>query len=445
MDVPFARSGVALALTLCALAATALTAPSSLAGPAAASARQATSGLLDGVNIVGLGYDSLPQEADRAIAYARQLNVRVVRTDVPWAIMEPAEPKAIDAHALAFTDRLIIDAAAAGIGVVMTVSGTPCWASSAPPSLLRSCSLRRQGAANTWPPSAPAAYAAFVAYLAGRYGSRLAAIEIWNEPDQANEDYFGGPHKAQRYAAVLRAAYTAIKQADPTVRVLAGSLVGSNGVFLRALYAAGVKGFYDGLSVHFYNLTLGSLRSIHEVQLANGDATPLWLDEFGWTSCWPRRRTEQEQACVTAPIQAANLGVLLRTLAQTPWVAAAEVYKLQNSPAEDFGLLSANGARKPAFTTLARLLPTLSGGLGTVSLRLGRSGSRVLASGTGPVGDFMLLEAFQGAVLRYRAVFTLDRFNRFSIPLPSVLGTHGLRVRVYQYWSGPGRAAQKSI
>ncbi len=74
---------------------------------------------------------------------------------------------------------------------------------------------------------------------------------------------------------MLRAAYPAIKQANPNVPVLAGSLVGSNGVFLRALYAAGIKGYYDGLAVHFYNLTLGSLRAIHEVQLANGDTKPL--------------------------------------------------------------------------------------------------------------------------------------------------------------------------
>ena len=104
--------------------------------------------------------------------------------------------------------------------------------------------------ANAWPPSNPATYAAFVAYLAQRYGTRLAAIEVWNEPDQANQAYFAGPEKPQRYAAMLRAAYPAIKQANPNVPVLAGSLVGANGVFLRALYAAGIKGYYDGLAVH---------------------------------------------------------------------------------------------------------------------------------------------------------------------------------------------------
>ena len=36
--------------------------------------------------------------------------------------------------------------------------------------------------------------------------------------------------------------------------VLAGSFVGGNGKWLQALYAAGIKGHYDALSVHFYDL-----------------------------------------------------------------------------------------------------------------------------------------------------------------------------------------------
>jgi hypothetical protein len=39
----------------------------------------------------------------------------------------------------------------------------------------------------------------------------------------------------------------------------------------------------------------------------------------------------------------------------------------------------------------------------------------------------------------------LNRFNRYALRLPSVLGTSGLRVRVYQYWAGLGRAAQRTI
>ena len=45
-------------------------------------------------------------------------------------------------------------------------------------------------------------------------------------------------------------------------------------------------------------------------------------------------------------------------------------------------------------------------------------------------------------VLRYRALFILDRFDHYSIPLPRVLGTSGIHVRVFQYWAGPARAAE---
>jgi polysaccharide biosynthesis protein PslG len=432
--------GAALALGLCMLA---LLAPSGDAKRAPGA--HAPTQPLGGLNIVGL-YASVPlAQADREIASAHELHAKVVRAEIPWSVMEPSVSNQIDPRALAFTDRLVGDAAASGIRVILFVDSTPCWASSARASLLRECRPGDSSKANAWPPISPSTYAAFVAYLAQRYGTRLAAIEVWNEPDQANQAYFAGPDKPQRYAAILRAAYPAIKRANRAVRVLAGSIVGANGVFLRALYIAGIKGYYDGLAVHFYTLTLASLRSIHEVQLANGDTKPVWLDEFGWSSCYPQHKTQQQQACVTKQTQATNLTNTFRALAHTPYVAAAVVYKLQDSPQEEFGVLSTSGGRKPAFAALARVFASPFGRVSPVTLSLRRHGGRVLASGSGPVGDYMELEGFQGNVLRYRALFVLNRFNRYSIALPSVLGASGLRVRIYQYWAGTGMAAQRNI
>lgn len=408
-------------------------------------AHRSSAAPLGGVNITNLSYSSELTQADRAIADARALHVKLVRTEVPWSVLEPRGADRLDPSALAFADRLVADAAASGIGVIMTVDSTPCWASSAPTSLLRVCTPDRANAASAWPPAAPGSYGAFVAYLARRYGSRLAAIEIWNEPDQGNEHYFAGPDKPQRYAEVLKAAYKAIKRASPNLPVLAGSLVGSNGAFLRALYAVGIKGYYDGLAVHFYTLVLASLRAIHEVQLANGDTKPLWLDEFGWSSCWPREHQQQEQACVTAPVQATNLANTFRALSRTPYIAAEIVYQLEGSAREDFGVLGAGGGRKPAFTSLSRALLSPLSSPSPVVLGLKRRRGRVIASGSGPVGDYMELEAFQGPTLRYKALFVLDRFNRYSIVLPRVLGTHGLRVRVFQYWAGTAKSAQRGI
>jgi hypothetical protein len=398
---------------------------------------------LGGVNIAGLSNVADGPRAHAEIAAAVRLHAKVVRIEVPWSTFEPTDAR-IDPVALAGTDRLMADATAAGIRVIAIVDSTPCWASSAPASVLRRCNVHRAGRANAWPPRHAAGYASFVAFLAQRYGTRLAAIEVWNEPDQINQLYFAGPHKAVRYATILKAAYRAIKQANPQVTVLAGSIVGSNGVFLRALYAAGIKGYYDGLAVHYYTLVLAALREIHEVQLQNGDPTPLWLDEFGWSSCYPRHRLEQEQACVTPAIQARNLASALHSLARAPYVAATVVYDLQDNRSEQFGMLTAGGGRKPAFAALAGALANPLANPPAVALSLRTAGGRTVASGSAPVGDVMQLEVFQGSVARYRALFTLDRFNRYSLALPAVLGTSGLRVRVFQWWAGAARDAQAS-
>ena len=399
---------------------------------------------LAGVSLTELPFGAPAARVNQEIARARSLDAHAIRVAIPWSTIEPRQGQ-IEPRALAFTDHLVSQASAEGIKVVALTLSTPCWASSAPPSLLATCRPGQNGKAQAWPPSHPNTYGSFVAFLAARYGSKLAAIEVWNEPDQANEDYFAGPNKAQRYAAVLRAAYPAIKHADPAMPVLGGSLVGSNGAFLRALYAAGIKGYYDGLSVHFYNLVLASLRNIHEVQLANGDSKPLWLNEFGWSSCWPRQRIQQEQGCVTKQAQAANLKNVFHSLARTPWVAAEMVYELRGSRSEDFGVLSETGAQKPSFGALRSVFVSPLGKPSPVTVHLSRRGGRVVASGSGPVGDYMQLEAFSGRRAVYRALFTLDRFNRYSLPLPRVLGTQNLRVSVFQYWMGTARAAGASI
>jgi len=433
------RLMVALATTAATLA---WLAPSGSADTPVSAARQSPP--LGGVNMTGLSFGSSQARVNQAVAWAHSVDAHVIRVEFPWSVLEPRRGQ-IDPGALAYTDYLVNRAAAAHIKVLVLAMGTPCWASSAPRSLLRKCKPGQHDGASAWTPREPAAFGSFVAFLAARYSSKLAAIEVWNEPDQANEDYLAGPNKAQHYAEILRAAYPAIKRADPHMKVLGGSLVGSNGAFLKALYAAGIKGYYDGLSVHFYNLVLASLRYTHEVQLQNGDTTPLWLNEFGWSSCWPRQRIQQEQACVTPQVQAANLANTYRSLARTRWVAAEVMYGLQGSRREDFGVLSQTGIHKPAFAALHSVLVSPFGAPTQVTVRLSRRSGRVLASGSGPVGDYLQIEALGNGGIRYRALFTLNRFNSYSIALPEALGAHGLKVSVFQYWMGTAKTATAGI
>lgn len=432
----------AIALTLtCALLGAFATA-------ATGRAHRSTTGVspLYGVNVSGVYAGESAAKIDAEVAAAHSLHAGVIRVELPWAQFQPQSASTFEARTVTAADRLVADASADKIQVIALLDRTPCWASTAPAAVMHTCVVGRSvGPAYAWPPREAASFGAFAGWVTQRYGYDLVAVEVWNEPDQINQHYLAGPDKPQRYASLLRAAYPAVKQVDSRVKVLAGSLVGSNGTFLQALYAAGIKGYYDGIAVHFYTLTLGSLRAFRAVQLAHQDSAPLWLDEFGWSSCWPKRKVQQEQACVTEAAQAQNVASMVHELAHTPYVAAAALYELQNSTTEDFGVLGPNGRRKPSFYALSEALSSPYAPPPPVTLRLRVRHRAVLATGSGPVGDYLRLEAFVHGVLRYHAIFTLDRFNDYSLWLPAVLGTRNVTVRVYQYWMGSGHDAQRTI
>jgi hypothetical protein len=136
---------------------------------------------------------------------------------------------------------------------------------------------------------------------------------------------------------------------------------------------------------------------------------------------------------------------IYRSLARTPWVAAEVIYELRGTRNEDFGVVSETGARKPSFRTLRNVFISPFGKPSTVTVGLNRRGSRVVASGSGPVGDYMQLEAFRGRRAVYRALFTLNRYNRYTIVLPKQLSAGKLSVSVFQYWMGSNMAAYASI
>lgn len=113
-------------------------------------------------------------------------------------------------------------------------------------------------------PNDPKALGNFVELMAKRYGDKIAAYEIWNEPNLAVEN--GGriePKDVGNYVEVLMEAYTRIKAVSPNAFVLAAAS-SSTGVtdpaialsdedFYRAMYTYRdgiVKDFFDVQAVH---------------------------------------------------------------------------------------------------------------------------------------------------------------------------------------------------
>jgi len=317
-----------------------------------------------GVQLHSLWGDSSVSDIDRELDLADDAGANVVRVDVAWSSLESGGKGQISAWYGDKLDHLMNGAHARGIKVIAGLWSTPCWASSAPES-------KKQGCAGSWwdrdviqhPPSNNQDFADISRWVTSRYGSKLAALEVWNEPNLEEDRFWIAPDEPAAYASMLKAAYPAAKAGNSQVPVLAGSLAVGSDSFVNAIYAHGIKGSYDGMSVHPYsegseNATWGSLDWMRDLMRANGDTKPLWLTEFGFSSCsvggWCSSETKQAQ----------NLAGAFERLEREPNIKAAVVYNLREkgtsgSLEDNFGLVNRDFSRKPAFNALKQVLTAL--------------------------------------------------------------------------------------
>ncbi len=266
----------------------------------------------------------------------------------------------------------VFDAAAArGIKVVATFHTTPCWASSAPDELKQDCAGEWWDRnVQNYPPVSAADYGEAAAWVARRWGDRMAALEIWNEPNEAEQDFLVAPDPAVAYAALVKAAYGPVKIARPELPVIVGSTSLADRAFIERLYDLGIRGYHDGISIHPYNesrdpddartagLEKWTFRSgvpwIRESMVAHGDGDKgLWLTEFGWSTC----AEESSSWCVSEAEQSEYINDAFRIAHEDNWsyVKAMLVYNLRNKgtdPADresQFGMLHRDFTPKPGW------------------------------------------------------------------------------------------------
>ncbi|HEY6068567.1 MAG TPA: cellulase family glycosylhydrolase, partial [Gaiellaceae bacterium] len=171
----------------------------------------------------------------------KDAGARWIRMDVNWAVIQAGGPSS---YGWAPFDRVAAAARARGLSVLAEIVYTPSWAQPA-------------GAPAESPPANLDDYARFAAAAAAHYAPLgVHAYEIWNEPNNAS---FWRPRAdVVRYTAMLRAAYPAIKAADPGAVVVTGGMSpavddGRNVAplnFLRGIYANGGKAFFDAVGHH---------------------------------------------------------------------------------------------------------------------------------------------------------------------------------------------------
>jgi hypothetical protein len=286
--------------------------------------------------------------------------VHSVRIDLGWVSLEPRRHRMSPWH-VHLADRCVNLARARGLTVLATLLWTPGWANGG-----------RDGAT---PPASAGDFAWFARWAALHFRGRVAAWEVWNEPNGPR--FWKG--SAERYAGLLRAAYPAIKAGDPGAMVVFGGVTHNDSRWLAAAYAAGAHGAFDVMATHPYQgvgdaapetvdtgadwWLLTHVPAVHELMAQHGDgAKPIWFTEFGWSAhsnepglaLWQRGVTPAEQASYLT-----RAVTLMRT--RYPYVEKAFWYKDAARPGEDaiqagYGLLTTDLSPRPVYSALKALL-----------------------------------------------------------------------------------------
>lgn len=145
-------------------------------------------------------------------------------------------------------------------------------------------------------PVDPEDLVALMQKLVTHYRGRITYWELWNEPNWCVNNPTVSPcwstPDADVYARQMKLVYPAIKQIDPTAKVLLGGFSYNDLDYLNDYYSetAGYQTF-DILSLHPYTdkgagvniFSKFSLAAIRAKMLWAGDINkPIWLTEFGW-------------------------------------------------------------------------------------------------------------------------------------------------------------------
>jgi hypothetical protein len=228
---------------------------------------------------------------------ANQLHAVYIRIDMLWFLAEPSLGGYADTGYLARMDQIISLAKADGLKIILTVVGTPKWASD--PKYWIAPIPGYEGYQAFYPidPAHLADFQAFISYIATRYKGEIFAYECWNEPNLWTNLYPQTTPNDSRFAAhtyfkMLKRFWTAVKGvADPAKPlVLGGSTAPGGGpkphykwrtspqAFARDLKKLGASRYFNAFSHHPY--VLGGMHNMSPSKLPLNRKTTVGLSNI---------------------------------------------------------------------------------------------------------------------------------------------------------------------
>ena len=329
---------------------------------------------------IGVQGHFIGPDGDNGIKQAANLGVGWIKQQIDWNSVEYAR----GLYRWDELDHLVAEAQQYDLKIMFSVARAPGFSRPEP--------VEEDG-----PPSDFSIFRDFMHALSKRYQGRVAAYELWNEPNLKRE-WRGHELSAAKFVELIKAGAEGVREGDPEAIIISGApaVTGiDDGVeaiddrrFLREMVQAGVGDLVDAIGVHPYGAAnppderaadvthlrsgynthpsfffLDTLEDYHAIVREANIDKPLWVTEFGWpsienfgevdTAGWDYARD------VTEADQAAYLLRAIELRRDRPWLGPLLIWNLNIAPLlgadrseSAYSLLRPDGSERPAYQQL---------------------------------------------------------------------------------------------
>jgi hypothetical protein len=329
---------------------------------------------------VGVQGQFIGPNGDEGLKQASDLGVGWIKQQIDWNSIEYAR----GLYRWNEVDHLVAQAQQCGLKIMFSVARAPGFSRPAP--------VEEDG-----PPSDFTIFHDFMHALSTRYQGRVAAYELWNEPNLKRE-WRGFDLSATKFVELIQQGAQGVREGDPNAIIISGAPAvtgiddGVNAiddrVYLQGMLAAGVANYVDVIGAHPYGagnppderaadpthlrsgynnhpsfFFLDTLEDYHKILTDAGIDKPIWVTEFGWpsidhfgkvdTTGWEYAQAVTEKDQADYLVRAIQLG------RQRSWIGPMIIWNLNIAPLlgpdrseSAYGLIRPDGFKRPSYYKL---------------------------------------------------------------------------------------------